>query len=98
MVVLPGEVGPADFAAGQPRGARSVEDTLNGLRKLDVTVYSGAATLYASERDVHFLPIRRNEQTYLWVWPTKAELHPLALLYRPAAKGKLDLACAFDRD
>jgi hypothetical protein len=98
MVVIPGEVGPADLAAGKPRGDRSVEDTLNGLRKLDVTFYSGAATLYASERDVHFLPIRRDKQTYLWVWPTKAEQHPLALLYRPAAKGKLDLTCAFDRD
>ena len=98
MVLLPGEVGPADRAAGQPRGDRSVEATLNGLRKLDVTVYSGAATLYASERDVHFLPIRRDKQTYLWVWPTKDEQRPLALLYRTAAKGKLDLACAFDRD
>jgi hypothetical protein len=98
MVVIPGEVGPADLAATQPRGNRNVEGILNELRKLDVTVYSGAATLYANERDVRFLPIRRDGQTYLWVWPTKAERHPLALLYRPAAKGRLDLACSFDKD
>lgn len=33
------------------------------------------------ERDVYFLPIRRKQKlTYLWVWPTKAERHPPALL------------------